>query len=467
MGVQAGSRFTFFLKKRTPEYIKLLLMSLTFLFVIAAYTIVKELKDSIFVAIVGGREYIPPAKIISIFVLVPLILIYSNLVDHLKRYRLFSFYCFFYGFVGLIFAFFLGHATIGLDNTNASPYRLFGWLFYFFIEGYSPFVISLFWSFLNSITSPESAKKNYWVLVSSSKVGGIVSASFAWLLLNFQGGYGISLLSGALKHQILLIVASMLLVIAPLFIYLLIKIVSSQYLHGYEVVYKLEKKQRSEGRSKTGILSGIRILLRNPYAFGIFFWGMCYELIYSVLSYQRISIAQAGGARTTDVTSYFFQLTLMTHFVGLFISVLGTRQLLKHLSERQCLILNPLITALLLIYFKISGTHFSFLVLFVVSRALYWGFGVPVRESLYIPTVKELKFKTKSWIDAFGTKFSKSNGHLFNLLTSKLSVESFAIVHSIFFTATIGLWCVTSWLLGTRYEQAIKRKEAIGLDGLT
>ena len=194
---------------------------------------------------------------------------------------------------------------------------------------------------------------------------------------------------------------------------------------------------------------------------------MCYELTYSVLRDQRISIAQAGGRDTSDVTGYFFKLTLMMHFVGLLISVFGTRQLLKRLSEKQCLLLTPLVTALLFLYFKSAGTPFSFLIFFVGSRAFYWGFGVPVRESLYIPTVKELKFKTKSWIDAFGTKFSKSNGHLFNLLTSKLSAGSFTIVYSIFFTTTISLWCIASWLLGDRFERAIKNKEAIGLDNPT
>lgn len=142
------------------DRLKLLLLSTTFFLVIGAYTLVRELKSSIFVSICG-KEHVPILRIAVLFGLIPAILFYSFLVSKLRRYQLLYVYCLFYGIAALVCIYLVGHPTIGLPNTEASPYRIFGWLFYFLIEGFSPFVVSVFWAFANSVYNPEEAKDNY------------------------------------------------------------------------------------------------------------------------------------------------------------------------------------------------------------------------------------------------------------------------------------------------------------------
>ncbi|NBV40666.1 hypothetical protein EBR77_02375, partial [bacterium] len=142
---------------KKEEILKFIYLTAVFMLVIGAYTIAKELKDSVFVSLVGA-PYLPTAKFLVVFVLIPAALLYALLVDSVKRYQVFSFYCFLYGILTLIMAFLLGHPTIGLLNTDASPYRIFGWLFYFFFEGFSPYVVGVFWAFANSVSSPQDAK---------------------------------------------------------------------------------------------------------------------------------------------------------------------------------------------------------------------------------------------------------------------------------------------------------------------
>jgi AAA family ATP:ADP antiporter len=81
---------------------------------------------------------------------------------------------------------------------------------------------------------------------------------------------------------------------------------------------------------------------------------------------------------------------------------------------------------------------------------------------LYIPTVKDLKFKSKSWIDAFGSKFAKSTGSAFNHLVSRLGSRLFMPAHAGLFAIVLGSWFVTAFLLGKRYDQALKNNEVIG-----
>ena len=449
---------------------KLFYLTITFFFVIAAYTIIKELKDSIFVAIVG-RGYIPTAKIASMIVLIPAILFYSFLVDKLRRYQLIYVYSILYGVLGLIFTYLLSDSVIGLGNTQASPYRLFGWILYFFVEGYSPFVVSLFWAFANSVTRPDEAKKNYGLMVSGSKMGGMVSAALAWLVLSASNPLGMLISTDIGKHQFLLGFASIMVLLVAVMMMGLMKNVSGRDLHGYEAAYAIEKKRSKEVEKEKGfsawcsrIFSGLALFVKYPYLLGIFCMVFFYEVINTVLSYKKLEIAQAQSSTLSEVSSFLFVIIFWTHLVGFVISFLGTKTLMNKLGERRCLILVPVTTGILLIYSLMNYTQFGILCLCVAMRAINYGFSYPVRESLYIPTVKEIKFKSKSWIDSFGSKFAKSTGSTFNSFAYYMGPNMVVLAEAWFFGSIIAIWIVAAYLLGKRFEKAVARNEVIGAD---
>ncbi len=464
MNVQLTQIFASLFAQEKFERLKIMLLSCTFLLVIAAYTMIYDLKNSIFMTVVG-KEYVPWAKMASMVILIPAVLFYSLLVDKLRRYQLLYFYSFVYSIFGFICAYVIGHPTIGLLNTDSSPWRLFGWLFYFFVEGFSPFVVSVFWAFANSVSSPEGAKSNYGILVSGSKIGGMLSAGFAWWLLTLKDLSGQRIFSDAGNHQILLIIFSVIILFAPLVVYLLMKKVPGKYLHGYEAVYQFEKekkKEKEEEPERVGLLSGLTILIKQPYILGIFGMLFFYEVLNTILSYQRLSVAQSASNSVSDISYLLYQQMFYMHAIGFFISIIGTRILLQKLGERVCLILIPLVSGLLLLYFWMTYTPFSLLLVFVCLKSVNYAFASPVRESLYIPTIKDIKFKSKSWIDAFGQKFARSFGSSFNIVSDLISPVMQFLFHGSMFVLVIGGWFVTAFLLGKRHAKAVKNNEVIG-----
>ena len=160
------------------------------------------------------------------------------------------------------------------------------------------------------------------------------------------------------------------------------------------------------------------------------------------------------------------------HLVGFFITLLGTRALIEYLGERRSLLLVPIITAVLMVYYftaseitnQAAATSIS--LVYILLKALNYAFASPLRESLYIPTTKLIKFKSKSWIDSFGTKFAKSVGATFSGISGKLGTVFISInaVNGIFFTLIIGCWMVVAHFLGRRYEKAVASGEVIGSD---
>lgn len=455
------------------ERLKFIFLTLMYFFVIASYTLIKEFKNSIFMSIVG-IEYLPTAKIIAMVVLVPAILFYSYLVDRLRRYQLLAFYSIFYSIAILMFACFLSHPTIGIENTQASPDRIFGWFFYFCVEGFSPFVVSVFWAFANSITSPDSAKKNYSIMVSGSKLGGVFSAALAYVLLQSDMIFGFAM-SGLMKHQALFILSAIFLFVVPVITILLMKRVPGRDLHGYEAAYQFEKSKEKElAQSKPSmfqkfviffksLFGGLVMFVRQPYVLGMFSIIFFYEVLNVVIDFLRLKIIREAAPDLCGLNCILFQHIFYINLVVFIISLFGTTPLLRKFGERNCLILIPILNAVFIMLLLAnvnlisSGTVNLVAFVYIGIRAVNYAISYPVRESLYIPTVKEIKFKSKSWIDAFGTKFAKSTGSTFNLFAR-------AIPHAymICFGGILFFWLIAAYLLGNRYDKAIKNNEVIG-----
>jgi AAA family ATP:ADP antiporter len=457
IGMQMRKIFHSFFEVEPQERAKLFFLALAFFFIIAGYTIARDLKDAMFMNIVG-REYIPYAKTLSMFILVPAIFIYSLLVDRVRRYQLLTIYSTFYGFAYLLMAYYIGHPAIGLLNKSLGPDRIFGWLVYFLVEGYSPFVVGSFWAFANSVNDPESAKKNYGLVVSGSKIGGALSAGAAWWLFSWAAVQESHLLH-VYAHQIALFIAALFVLCIPIVIYYCMRLVPGEYLHGYEAAYRIEKR----GKAKTGILEGLILLLKYPYVMGIFGMVYFYEVVSTVLSYLRLGVAEdVCGGNVSAKTAFLFKIYFITHLIGLIIALFGTRTLQALLGTRACLLLVPLMTGGFLFFMLSSGDSYAVVYAFIALKAINYAFSWPVRETLYIPTIKDIKFKSKSWIDAFGSKVARTSGSAVNVGMTHIGPHYFMAAHSFFFAGIVTLWFIAALMLGRRFERAVKHNEVIG-----
>jgi AAA family ATP:ADP antiporter len=477
-GFSLRSIYTKLLYIPKDERVKVILLALSFFCIIGTYTIVRTLKDSLFTSIVGGREYLSLAKLWSMVLLIPAILLFSKLVDVMRRAHLLTLYSLIYGMGGLIIGYYIAHPTIGLPNTQLSPDRLFGWIVYFFLDGFNPFVVGLFWSFTHSITSPTSAKSNYPIMVSASKLGGVVLTSLACWWLNRVDIDGQQVLTDAVNYQMLFYATSFLLLLVPIFLVLMIILVPSSAMHGYEAAYKFEKKHAKEEKTAhTGWwasikknIEGLILMVRYPYVMGILGVVSFWEVVNVFVNIERVTMAGKASLTDSQKASFLLYQDFWVHMVGFVITLLGTRALIEYLGERRALLLVPGVTAALMVYYFTAGlitnqaAAVSVGIAYILLKALNYAFASPLRESLYIPTTKLIKFKSKSWIDSFGTKFAKSVGATYSGISANLIGTAAVLSNSIFFAVIIGLWMIVANLLGRRYEVAVEKGEVIGSD---
>lgn len=468
------------------ERLKVWFLSAAFFFIIGSYTIANELKSSVFRHVIGV-ESIPRARILTMFLLVPLIFVYARTVDKLRRHQLVMFFCGLWALVGLVFAYFLAHPTIGIPNAEQDPYRIFGWLFYFFIEGYPPFVVSVFWAFVNSVSSPQFSKDYYAYITAASKFGGAITAGLAWFVCSACVLPGESLVTDTFNHQMLLVAASGLLFVTCFIVYLFTRYVPAQYLHGYEAAYQFERQRKKEeakeekiyhreessftkrlshdiAHSFKGMASGLMLFVRQPYVLGIFGMVFLYETVYVVFSYLRVVEAQRFAGSMSEITCALYKPIFFVQAIGVLFAIFGTHPMVKRLGERTCLLLIPALSGFFLLYMLVGYSSTAVYIGFVGLRVINYAFTQPLRESLYIPTIKDLKFKSKSWIDTFGSKLAKSTGSAFNIMVATVGAATYIPLLACFFTSVLGLWFTTAFLLGKRYERAILNNEVIGAE---
>ncbi len=440
---------------------KLGLLSLCFFCVIATYSVLRPLKVSVFAYLVGV-EYQPLTKFITILLMFPAMIFYAYLVDKIRRYQVLYFFLCVYAALCLLFCYFLLHPVYGLTNTHTSPWRILGWAFYILLDLYPVFVVSTFWAFSGSIFSPTEAKNSYGFIVAASKMAGITSPLLSSAILTANWWPHTTVIPWLVGSS------AILLLMAATFIAKLIRTVPGQFLHGYEAVYQLEKeksKQKTKKKGFAGLFEGIRLMITQPYVFGIFGLVYSYELISSMLDYQmQFMVRSYYHNNVGEMSKFFLNYTASFQGVGLLFAIFGTSTLLRKLDVQFCLVSVPLITSGLVVGLLMFPSLTTMFVVMVVLRGLNYGFNTPIREILYIPTVKNIKFKSKAWIDSFGRTISKGSGASVNLLAQSGGSHAVLATGCSVSLVVVVVWTFIALSVSRKYMTTVSEGKAIGND---
>lgn len=450
-----------------PEEIqKFSLLALTFFLTIGAYWLLRLLKDTLFFKVCfpqdlgwlpcQGRLFQPTAKFWSPFVVFILVMIYSKLIDIFKKHQLFyiicSVYACIFGSITVLLALrsFYGDLFLGKGLLS-----MVGWVSYFAIESFGSLIAALFWSFTNSICDSESAKRGYPFIIAGAQTGAIIGSSF----MIFSYAFGLWQLFGLVTC----LTASIMILIW----YFMKTIPASQQV-GDTHAAQTETKKDSGLNSFT---AGIRLLLTRPYLIGIFLVSTLYEVINQIIEYQMKSQADVFPQFSTELGFAQFQgfYGVATNILAFLMALLGTSYLIKRFGLRFGLLFFPacLIIAFISLYmYFMYGTHTAgtlllatFLVM-MVAKGLGYAVNNPVKEMMYIPTSKDVKFKTKGFTDVFGTRMAKMGGaqitdvykhHLPELMV-------FGTYFSLGFSA---IWVLAALYVGQKNAQLVKNGEIV------
>lgn len=442
------------------------LLAAIFFLIIGVYWLLRLLKNTIFLKVAfpeclgwgpqQGCLFQPIAKFWSPFIVLVMVLVYSKLVDLVKKHQLFYIICGFYavlfaGFAGVLFV----KDVYGVESLGKTALATMGWISYFTIESFGSLVVALFWSFTNSITDSESAKTGFPFIVAMAQIAAIFGSG----LLFFSGSIG-SL------WPILALASLLVACVIPLVRYFMKHVPHSQ-LVGNTAASKTERKK--EGFIE-GFVGGLTLLFSRSYLLGILIISTFYEAIAQIVEYQMQVYASMSTAYQGEIAFAQFQSMygMCINIVSFMVALLGTSYIIKKFGIRISLLLYPVIFALtlfaLLSYFKMGVSATALLwatfIAMVIIKGVGYAVNNPTKEMMYIPTSKDAKFKSKGWIDTFGSRFAKAGGaQVTNAF--KRNISELMLFGSLFGFGLILIWIVAAFFVGRKNTQLTEKGNII------
>lgn len=426
-----------------------------FFLVIGAYQMLKALKDPFFSFYVGV-DWIPRAKIGSIIFVALAILFYSKLLNLFQKQYVFYIICSIYGLLFITFSYLLGHPDIIKTAGQLSWLHgnLIGWATYLIVESFGSILPALMWGFISSVTTTESAKRGYPMIVTFQQLGQI---SGPLLILLFGSTVALPRFWG---------LGGIMIIVVPFLITLFLKFIPQQESTSGTSVTSVKTT------SKTSFTEGLRLLISKPYLMGIFVISTFFEFIGTILDFQKTKLIENVYPSQADGGIAFAWMKSIEGttigIVSLFIALLGTSFFLRKLGIRFSLLTFPIAIAIALsvtftcFMLNIQGLYLMWIFVgsVIVIKGLSYSLNNPTREVLYIPTSPDVKFKTKGWIDAFGARSMKT---ISSLVTENLkaALPTLMVVGTILSLGVVGAWIFVAGLTFNKFTKLQEEKKVI------
>lgn len=427
------------------EFKKFIRMGLVFGLIVGAYWSLGALKQTVVCSILGP-SCLPYARIFSMLGMIPLLMMYTKLLDIYAREKVFAYMSFSYALGGLFFAYLFvqGNQTAVV----AYPFALL-------CDSYGSLLIALFWSIATDTTLPDSAKKGFPLIVALGQVGGIVLPLSIAALPTVVPYTGLTVL----------IIACLVPIVGASYAMRRFLFITPAYLL---VGFRGENQPLVAQQTKPGFFEGLRTVRAHAYVAAIAvvcilpdFLSVVFDMHFLLLAHQQYA--------ATELAQYLSLYGASINGLTLVFLLCGVSNIARYIGMAGALMVLPCMFLGALCSFALFDHLQVLFGIMVYTKALTYAFNVPVVKQLYIPTTHDVRFKAQAWIDGFGLQSSKVTASLYNMLLTPF--QSFAgqlmgRMYHVLLSSSIGLVLVLIWLpvayyLGKRYTVAVTQNKVV------
>jgi ATP:ADP antiporter, AAA family len=358
---------------RPEEIVNALLMTITIFLLLAAYYLLKPVREALILSESGAevKSYSAAGQAVLLLGIIPF---YGWLASRVNRITLLSSLALFFVFNLALFWFF---GTRGVRE---------GIVFYIWLGIFNLFMPSQFWAFANDIYSEEQGKRLFPLIGIGMSVGALV------------GSYSVSPLIARFKltpYALMLVASGVLLVCLAL-----IAVVNARTVRSAP----LEVAKRSgEPLGKDG---GFQLILHDKYLLWIAVLIVLLNVVNSTGEYILSKLvvteaARAGGDTKVFISQFYSHFYSATNLLGLVLQAVATSRIFRYMGVRGALFILPVVAL---------GSY-SILALAPILAVVRWtkilengtDYSImnTVRHALWLPTTREAKYKAKAAIDTF------------------------------------------------------------------
>ena len=423
--------------------------------IISGFWLLDSLKDTVLATTVG-LEHQPKAKALSVVVTLVVVAAYNSLIRKVRKPVLFYVFAGCYGCVFVAIGGALAHRRIGMENTEADPRRLIGWVSYFAIESYGSLLVALFWAFTNASMTPDAAESSYGLVVAFAALGAIFGSTLATQAKTLHISF-LYVVGGVLCWGVCGLVCA------------------------YEVLFPepaaaaaaapprpRPKHQKENAGGCSQLFDGFGLIARHSYVLLLLLISTLYEVVLTVLDFEMKIIGRARYGQDTRGAEEFARLMgqfgITVNTLSFFISLFGFSWIVRGLGLRTTLLVFPILCVVTTLAAYSIPSLWTLFVMTALLKALVYSLNEPALEMLYLPTSTDIKFKAKAWIDVVGARSAKAAGSLINNVVQnspylRQSLPQYGNVPT--FVVSLGLLFVAV-RMGSKYEALLESGDVVG-----
>lgn len=437
------------------ELKKYFFLGVIFAFIIGVYWTLRPMKDAIFGSLVvgygktDGREiFLALAKVISLMLLFPVVILYGKLVEKLKKDQFFYALTGFYAICMGVWAFFFSY--VDLSNASASLWNVSGWLWYVFVESFGSLVIALFWAFTVDISTSHSARRGFPFIVMIGQLGGVLLPKYLNRIPRFFGTTSVPVI----------LLCGFLTVLMMYLFRMFLKITPASQMEGFRGNEKASQKIDSS-RKEPSLMEGLRLLLTHKYLLGIFAVLAFFEFIVTVIDFNFKSLVFMEFTNAASASEYLGEYGAAVNLVAFLCLFFGISNVQRRLGLRVALSVVPIIIGGAVMAFKLFPMLDVLFYLMIGAKAIGYALNSPSIKQLYIPTTEDVKYKSQAWIETFGSRSAKATASMANLSKGALGFATYLAITVYFSLGIAAIWFFIALFLARRCDRAVRKQELI------
>ncbi len=361
------------------EEIIALLLFLYFFFITTPLTILKPLRDAVFLEYLKS-ENLPYAYATAILVGF-VVAFHSKLQVKISRRLLIISSLILFISTGILF-FFLFYSFPQIRKGLS----LALWIW---VNILTAVLVTQFWITVNDVFNPREAKRMIGFFVSGGILGGISGGLLTGIISKSNTPYGLLLLSAG-------------------FLILCVLIVNLVFFRKKKI--PIQSKETKGLSEKVGFRDCFFTVAKDHYLRLLASVVAITAVVSTFIDWQYKHIIERSQSVNTNMASFFGFFSAGILILPFFLQLLFTGKLIKRFGIRITLLFFPLI--LLLCSLGIAIWPVLIFAIFIKGsdKSLSYSINQSSRELLYIPVFPDIKYKAKIFIDMFLSRFAKSIG---------------------------------------------------------
>jgi AAA family ATP:ADP antiporter len=324
-------------------------------------------------------------------------------------------------------------------SRGGAPSPALNWAFYLFGDAWSTVWVTTFWAYLTELTLTEQSKRLYGLIGTGGVIGGLMANFAVWQYIE-NSGIGVLLAAAAAVTVVIATIVLRLEMIGR-------RPGAAIHRRSAEPAKADAAKAPQKGNA---VFDGARLVVASKYLLAIAMITFLYEINSQILDYQYSSAAEAlQGAEGTQ--AFFGRIGTIVGVISVVTQLFLVSFIIRTFGITTALVVLPAAMAVASGIYFVTPMLTTAALLTISDNSFNYSIYQTARETLYVPTSDDVKYKARAFINMLVQRVGKGAAILMALSFGAMSDLPLRYL-SLLALTVIAVWVGFAWYAGRRFD---------------